>query len=364
MEIIDYENLAKLNAPFFTEFQNEFKNTLESGWYILGNKVKEFENNFAAYNDAKNCIGVANGLDALILSIKSLNIEPGAEIIVPSNTYIATILSIIHTQCKPVLVEPDITTYNIDPLRIEESITDKTRAILVVHLYGKVCEMDSIMQIARKHSLYVIEDCAQAHGAMLRDKKAGTFGDINAFSFYPTKNLGALGDAGAVLTDSEELSEKIKVLRNYGSAKKYHNQVVGYNSRLDELQAAFLSVKLKFLDKINQHKRKLASLYLTHLKEDYVKPVVNPDYYDVYHIFNIRHPRRNDLQQYLLKHNIKTEIHYPVSPIRQKALEGIIEKTVMTPVAEEIHNTTLSLPISYFHSEEDITRIIEILNRF
>jgi dTDP-4-amino-4,6-dideoxygalactose transaminase len=364
METIDYENLAKLNAPFVEDFQNEFKSLLESGWYILGNKVAAFENSFAAYNDAKYCIGVANGLDALILAIKALNIEPGSEIIVPSNTYIATILSIVHNQCKPVLVEPNIATYNIDPLKIEEKITNKTRAILVVHLYGKVCEMDTIMQIARKHNLFVIEDCAQSHGAMLRDKKSGTFGDINAFSFYPTKNLGALGDAGAVLTDSEELAEKIKVLRNYGSSKKYHNKVVGYNSRLDELQAAFLSVKLRSLDKINQHKRKLASLYLKYLKEDFIKPVVDPAYYDVYHIFNIRHPRRNELQQHLLTHKIKTEIHYPVPPIRQEAMEGIIEKTVMTPVADEIHNTTLSLPISYFHSEEDVLRVVEILNSF
>jgi len=364
MKMIEYENLAKLNAPFFDDFQNEFKNVMESGWYILGNKVKEFENDFAEYNNSKYSIGVANGLDALILAIKSLDIEPGSEILVPSNTYIATILSIIHNNCKPVLVEPDIATYNIDPSKIEEKITDKTRVILVVHLYGKICAMDEIIEIARKHNLYVVEDCAQSHGAMLKNRKGGTFGDINAFSFYPTKNLGSLGDAGAIVTDSEKLAEKVTVLRNYGSSKKYYNQVVGFNSRLDELQAAFLLVKLKHLDQINQHKRNLASLYFKYLKEDFVKPVMHPDYYDVYHIFNIRHPQRDKLKQYLLKHEIKTEIHYPVPPVKQKAMEGIFENAIVTPVADEIHDTTLSLPISYFHKEDEILRVIEILNQY
>ncbi|HET6225689.1 MAG TPA: DegT/DnrJ/EryC1/StrS family aminotransferase [Bacteroidia bacterium] len=362
--MIEYENLAKLNAPFFDEFQNEFKKVLYSGWYILGSKVSEFENDFAIYNNSKYSIGVGNGLDALILAIKSLDIEPNSEILVPSNTYIATILSIIHNNCKPVLVEPDIATYNMDPSKIEERITAKTRAILVVHLYGKICAMDKIIEIARKHNLYVIEDCAQSHGAMLKNRKAGTFGDLNAFSFYPTKNLGSLGDAGAIVTDSEKLAEKVAVLRNYGSSKKYYNQVVGFNSRLDELQAAFLLVKLKHLDQINQHKRSLASLYLKYLKDDYVKPFTHPDYYDVYHIFNIRHPQRDRLKQYLLKHEIKTEIHYPVPPVKQKAMEGIFENAIVTPVADEIHDTTLSLPISYFHTEEEIFRVIEILNQF
>lgn len=364
MEKIEYENLAKLNASFFDEFQNEFNDVLTSGWYILGNKVREFENSFASYTSTKYSIGVANGLDALILAIRSLDIPPGSEILVPSNTYIATILSIVHNGCKPVLVEPDIETYNIDPLKVEEKITDHTRAILVVHLYGKVCAMDQILQIAGKHNLYVIEDCAQAHGAMLRNKQAGSFGDINAFSFYPTKNLGALGDAGAITTNSDNLAQKAGVLRNYGSLKKYYNQDIGFNSRLDELQAAFLSIKLRSLDRINQHKRKLAKLYLDHLKEDFIKPVTHPDYYDVYHIFNVRHPQRDKLRDYLSNNNIITEIHYPVTPVRQKAMEGVFDNTVQTPIAEEIHNTTLSLPISYFHTEGDIFRVIEILNKF
>ena len=362
--MIEYENLGRLNESFFEEFQVAFKETLESGWYILGNKVKEFEKEFAAYNQTKHAVGVANGLDALILAIKALDIEPGSEILVPSNTYIATILSIIHNDCIPVLVEPDINTYNIDPAKIEEKITSRTRAILVVHLYGKLCAMDTIMEIARKKNLFVIEDCAQAHGAKLRNKRSGSFGDINAFSFYPTKNLGALGDAGAVTTDSDNLAASIAVLRNYGSSKKYHNQVVGFNSRLDEVQAAFLSIKLKRLDQINEHKRKLASLYFEFLKEDFIKPVIHPDYYDVYHIYNIRHPRRDRIQQYLLENEVRTEIHYPVPPVKQKAMEGVLPEHEQTPIANEIHDTTLSLPISYFHSKDDILRVVEVLNRF
>lgn len=363
MEQIEYENLARLNAPFFQDFQTEFNKVMESGWYILGNKVKEFEHAFATYNGTAKAIGVANGLDALILAIKALRLEPGSEIIVPSNTYIATILSIVHNQCKPVLVEPDINTYNIHPSRIEEKITAQTRAILVVHLYGKVCAMDQISDIAQRHQLHIIEDCAQAHGAKFKGRKAGSFGIAGAFSFYPTKNLGALGDAGALTTNSEVFANEISTLRNYGSQKKYYNQVVGFNSRLDELQAAFLTIKLRRLDQINSHKRKLASLYLAHLKEDFIKPQVHPDYYDVYHIFNIRHERRDQLQKYLLENGVKTEIHYPVPPVKQEAMMGILNK-VHTPIADEIHSTTLSLPISFFHSENDVYRVIELLNKF
>ncbi|HEX2847748.1 MAG TPA: DegT/DnrJ/EryC1/StrS family aminotransferase [Chitinophagaceae bacterium] len=364
METIEYESLAKLNQPFFIEFQDQFKHTMESGWYILGNKVKEFEKEFAAYNNNMHCIGVANGLDALVLSIKALGIQPGSEIIVPSNTYIATILSILQNNCKPVLVEPEIATYNIDPLKIEEKITSKTKAILVVHLYGKVCAMDAIMTIAQKHRLFVIEDCAQSHGAMQKGTKSGCFGDLSAFSFYPTKNLGALGDAGAVVTNSDQLARDVSVLRNYGSEKKYYNEKIGFNSRLDELQAAFLSVKLRRLDEINAHKRKLASLYLEQLKDDFIKPVVHPDYFDVYHIFNVRHEKRDNLKEYLLSNGIKTEIHYPVPPVSQQAMAGILDKKTETPIANKIHETTLSLPISYFHTEQDILKVIEIMNRF
>ncbi|HEY0030053.1 MAG TPA: DegT/DnrJ/EryC1/StrS family aminotransferase [Bacteroidia bacterium] len=361
--MIEYENLSKLNKPFFDEYREAFKETLESGWYILGNKVQLFEKEFAAYCGTNHSIGVANGLDALILAIKALGFKPGSEIIVPSNTYIATILSIVHNGMVPVLVEPDIATYNIDPSKIEEKITTRTAAIMVVHLYGKVCEMDSICSIAKKHGLKVIEDCAQSHGASYKNVKAGNWGDFGAFSFYPTKNLGAIADAGGLTTNDNGLADAIKVLRNYGSKTKYYNEVVGFNSRLDEVQAAFLSVKLKYLDNINDHKIKLADIYFKGLKDDFIKPVTNPDNVDVYHIFNIRHPRRDALKDYLLENGVKAEIHYPVAPNRQKAMVGILDQQE-TPIAEEIHKTTLSLPISYFHTAEDVLKVVEVMNKF
>jgi dTDP-4-amino-4,6-dideoxygalactose transaminase len=361
--MIEYENLGKLNQPFFEDYKKEFNETLESGWYILGKKVTEFEKEFSSYCGTRFCAGVANGLDALILSLNALKYAEGDEIIVPSNTYIATILAIVHNKLKPVLVEPQLETYNIDPSKIEEKISAKTKAILVVHLYGKMCAMDEILAIAKKHNLKVIEDCAQAHGAAYKNKMAGNWGDIGAFSFYPTKNLGALADAGAITTNSETLNAKIKSLRNYGSSIKYYNEVIGFNSRLDEIQAAFLSVKLKSLSKINEHKQKLAKLYLTLLKNDFILPAVHPDYTDVYHIFAIRHPKRDALKAYLVDNDIKTEIHYPLAPTQQKAMIGILDNQ-SAPLSEEIHRTILSLPISYFHSEEDILRVIEVLNKF
>jgi dTDP-4-amino-4,6-dideoxygalactose transaminase len=361
--MIEYENLFKLNQPFLDEYQQQYTSVVESGWFILGNKVAKFESEFAAYCKANFCAGVANGLDALILSLKAFDFPIGKEVIVPSNTYIATILSIMHCGLKPVLVEPDISTYNIDPTKIEEAITPKTAAIMVVHLYGKCCEMDKIQAIAKLHNLKIIEDCAQAHGAMHNQKKAGTFGDYAAFSFYPTKNLGALGDGGCVICNDEDQIDSIKKLRNYGSEKKYYNEVVGFNSRLDELQAAFLSVKLKYLDKINDHKIKLASLYQKYLKNEFIKPVSHPDYHDVFHIYPIRHTHRDKLRAYLLDKDIKTEVHYPVPPHRQKALRGLFEG-MKFPVSEEIHNTIVSLPISYFHTENDIMNVIETLNKF
>jgi len=363
MPILEYENLGRLNQPFFDEYRISFNNVLTSGWYVLGNAVKKFENDYAQYCQTRYCIGVANGLDALTIALNAFNFEPGAEVIVPSNTYIATILAIVHNRLQPILVEPDINTYNIDPAKIEEKITGKTRAILVVHLYGKICQMDAISKIAHSNNLKLIEDCAQAHGASLKNRKAGNWGHFGAHSFYPTKNLGALGDAGALTCNDEALREKVFALRNYGSKIKYKNEVVGFNSRLDEIQAAFLSVKLAKLDEINNHKRKLAALYLEHLKDDYIKPVQDPDYLDVYHIFNVRHPKRDELKAYLLKNDILTEIHYPVAPNKQAAMTGILDSQP-TPVAEEIHQTTLSLPISYFHTAADILHVIDVMNKF
>ncbi len=361
--MIEYENLAMLNAPFFDEYTKSFDKVLKSGWYILGNSVKQFEAEFAAYNKSAHCIGLASGLDAITLSIGAFGFEKGSEIIVPSNTYIATILSVMQNGMKPVLVEPAIDTYNIDPKKIEEAITPKTKAIVVVHLYGKSCDMDAITAICKKHNLKLIEDCAQSHGATFKGKHTGTFGEFGAFSFYPTKNLGALGDAGAVVCNDANLDKIIRRLRNYGSDVKYYNEVVGYNSRLDEVQAAFLSVKLKKLDEINTHKRKLAAIYLNDLKSDFIKPKVDTDYFDVYHIFNIRHEKRDELKEYLLKNEIKTEVHYPVSPSKQNALKGMLDKYEF-PISEKIHQTTLSLPISYFHTETDVNRVVEVMNKF
>ncbi|MHB8337434.1 MAG: DegT/DnrJ/EryC1/StrS family aminotransferase [Ignavibacteriaceae bacterium] len=361
--MIEYENLKNVNQPFLEDYLQSFNNLLNSGWFILGTNVKRFEEEFAKYNGSKHCIGVASGLDALILSLKAFEFERDNEVIVPSNTYIATILSIIHCGLKPVLVEPDINTYNIDPSKIEEKISPKTKALMIVHLYGKSCDMDPIIKVCKKYNLKLIEDCAQSHGAMYKNRKTGTFGEFGAFSYYPTKNLGSLGDAGAVTTDDENFAQIIRRLRNYGSDVKYYNEVVGYNSRLDEIQAGFLLVKLKKLDEINNHKRRLAKLYFENLKVDFIKPEVHNDFYDVYHIFNIRHPNRDMLREYLLKNEIKTDIHYPVPPHKQKAMQGIIIDKDF-PISEEIHSTTLSLPISFSHTEDDIYKVIEIMNKF
>lgn len=361
--MIEFENLRKLNAPFFAEYQKTFSSTLESGWYILGAQVSSFEREFAQYCNIKYCAGLASGLDALVLALKAFEFKSGTEVIVPANTYIATIISILQAGLTPVLVEPDISTYNIDPDKIEDAITGKTVAIIPVHLYGKCCEMDKILSISQRHGLKLIEDAAQAHGSMFRDQKAGSFGDIGAFSFYPTKNLGALGDAGCITTNDEKLYTRIRTLRNYGSNSKDASEAVGYNSRLDEVQAAFLKVKLKKLDEINGHKRRLANLYLQNLKRDFIMPVVEKNYFDVYHIFNIRHPQRDKIREYLLKNEIKTEIHYPIAPHKQNSMRGILGH-YNCPISEEIHNTTISLPISYFHAPTDVLKVIEVLNAF
>lgn len=360
--MIEYENLEKLNAPYRLDYEKKFSQVLQKGWYILGEQVKEFELAFAKYCGVKHCIGVGNGLDALILSLIALDLPEGSEVIVPSNTYIATILAILHAGLRPILVEPDLATYNMDPNKIEAAITSKTRVILPVHLYGKLCDMQAIMDIAHRRQLWVLEDAAQAHGAMQNNIKAGAWADLTAFSFYPTKNLGAIGDAGAITTNDDKLAEKLTSIRNYGSRVKYYNDYVGFNSRLDEVQAGFLSIKLQHLDEINQHKRQLASYYLEQIDERYIKPVTQIGFFDVYHIFNVRHPQRDKLKSYLLEQGIKTEIHYPLPPNKQKAMQGIL--TGNYPISEEIHQTTLSLPISTFHTENDIKQIIEALNKF
>lgn len=363
MKQIQYENLLELNKPFSMEYVNILKEIIENGWYILGKQVSNFEESFALYCNCRNCIGVASGLDALILSLKAFDFPSGSEVIVPANSYIATILSIVHSNMKPVLVEPDIETYNIDPKKIEEKITNKTVAVLIVHLYGKPCQMDEILYITQKYNLKLIEDCAQAHGAMFNNKKVGTFGEFGAFSFYPTKNLGALGDAGGVITNSNLLAEKIEYLRNYGSKVRYQNEYIGFNSRLDEIQAGFLSIKLKALDSINIHKRKLSKIYLDNLKSDYILPSIKNELYDVFHIFPIRHPKRDKVREYLSKKNIQTDIHYPTPPYKQNALKNILQDSNY-PITDEIHKTIISLPISVIHSERDIENVVNAMNSF
>jgi len=362
--MIPYENLKRLNTPFEDKFREKFNSVINNGHYILGPELEVFEKAYAKWHNANYCIGVSNGLDALILSLKACNFPKGSEVIVPSNTYIASILAILACQLIPVLVEPDIATYNIDPNKIEDAITPNTKAIMAVHLYGKCCQMDKIMAIKAKHNLVLVEDCAQSHGATFKGQLAGTFGEFGAFSFYPTKNLGALGDAGAIICNNESHKKTLTQLRNYGSERKYYNDIIGYNNRLDEMQAAFLSIKLKYLKEMNAHRNKLAQLYFDNLKADFILPVQDADFYDVFHIFNIRHKKRDELQQYLTNNSIGTVIHYPVPPHKQKALDGVKGIRSAYPIADEIHDTTLSIPCSFSHTEDEVMRVIEALNKF
>jgi dTDP-4-amino-4,6-dideoxygalactose transaminase len=370
MKSIEYENLHYLNEPFFEDYKSSFENVLERGWFILGKNVDTFEKEFASFLEWGKFLGVASGLDALELPLIAFDFPECSEVIVPSNTYIATINAIINAGHIPVFVEPDIRTYNIDSSKIEEKITSRTKAIMIVHLYGMPCEMDSIVSLCRKHDLKLIEDCAQSHGAKFKGRMTGTFGDANAFSFYPTKNLGALGDAGGIAVNNEELHARLKALRNYGSFAKYHNEYIGYNSRLDEIQAGFLSVKLKKLDEINRHKNKLAEIYLANLKSDFILPQKGSDCYNVYHIFPIRHEKRDALREYLERHHIKSEIHYPVAPCDQKAIQNYFEGKGLFlnendfKLSREIHSTELSLPCSSIHTENDIHYVTEVLNKF
>lgn len=360
--IIEYENLAKSNQIFFDSYQRDFRAFLEKGWFVLGENVQAFEQEFADFVGVAHCVGVASGLDALILAIDALDLPKGSEILVPSNTYIATIIAIIRNGLKPVMVEPDIQTYNINPHNIKQHITSKTKAMLVVHLYGKPCEMDSLTMLCKEYNLHLIEDCAQAHGAKFNGKNVGSFG-IGCFSFYPTKNLGALGDAGAITTNDPNLYEKLQALRNYGSHIKYINKYCGYNSRLDEIQAYFLRKKLSHLPQITQHKRMLADIYLRELDtQAFICPKVEDRCFDVYHIFNIRHSRRDELKAYLQAAGIQSEIHYPLPPHKQEGMRAYLSG--FYPISEEIHATTLSLPIALFHTKEEIAYVANTLNAY
>jgi dTDP-4-amino-4,6-dideoxygalactose transaminase len=366
---IDYENLHKLNKPFMDAYKTSFTEVLDRGWFILGKNVEAFEKAFAAYLDVPYFIGCASGLDALEIPLKCYDLPEKSEVIVPSNTYIATINAVINCGHIPVFVEPDMETYNIDADKIEEKITPKTRAIMLVHLYGRPCEMDKISELCEKYSLKLIEDCAQSHGATFRNKQTGTFG-VGAFSFYPTKNLGALGDAGGIATYDEVLYKKMKAWCNYGSNVKYQNEYIGDNSRLDEIQAGFLLEKLRGLDAINTRKREIAKLYKKGLKKEFILPKDDNQTYNVYHIFPIRHKKRDQLRGYLLENGIKTEVHYPIAPCDQKSIREWADRNNITLqpndflLSREIHATELSLPCSTIHSDDDIQYVIDVMNRF
>jgi dTDP-4-amino-4,6-dideoxygalactose transaminase len=359
---IFFENLAESNYFFTEKFKKNYSIFIKKGRYILSDFVTRFENSFANYNKSKFCIGVGNGLDALTISLNSLNLNKNSEVLVAANSYIACVMSIINANLKPVLVEPDIRTYNIDVSQIEKKINQKTKVIIAVNMYGKPCDLISLKKICKKYNLYLIEDCAQSHGATINNKMSGTFGDLGCFSFYPTKNLGSLGDAGAIICNNKNLYSKIRKIRNYGSERRYYNEIQGINSRLDEFQAAFLCIKLKYLDKINNHKIKLANIYNKYLKNDFIKPIQQIGFKDVYHIYNIRHRKRDILKKFLLKKNIITDIHYPIPPYKQACFKGFFRSKF--PISDEIHKTTLSLPISFAHTEKEIYRVIEVLNSF
>ena len=363
---IPYLNFAAAHKEIEAEIFEAFKTTYQSNWFIMGNQLKTFEEAYAAFSKVPFCAGVANGLDALILSLITLEIGEGDEVIVPSNTYIATWLAVSCVGAKPIPVEPNIDTYNICAEQIKSHISARTKAIIPVHLYGQSCEMDDIMRLANEHNLFVIEDNAQAQGAQYNNKTCGSFGDINATSFYPGKNLGALGDAGAVTTANQELFQKVQILRNYGSQEKYYNQVKGINSRLDEVQAAFLSVKLNYLNKWTGQRKSLAKVYLELLSPiaDIILPKTADKADHVYHIFLVRTHKRNELQAYLSSAGIGTLIHYPVPPHLQEAYKELNYKKGDFPIAEEIANTALSLPLYPGMSIEEISYICGEIKSF
>lgn len=369
--MIPFLDLKAINTQYRDQLIAACTQVIDSGWYICGKELEEFEHNFANYCGTRYAIGIANGLDALILTLRAWKelgkLNEGDEVIVPSNTYIASILAISQNNLKPILVEPDITTFNIDTKKIEAAITPKTKAILPVHLYGQLAAMPEIMTIAKKYNLLVLEDSAQGHGAEINGQKAGNWGDAAGFSFYPGKNLGALGDGGAITTNDAELAQMLKAIRNYGSHEKYKNLVPGVNSRLDEIQAAILNVKLKFLDQENQHRRHIADLYLKEIQNPAIElPCKNIDTetyaQHVWHLFVIRTKYREKLQQYLAENGVQTLIHYPIPPHQQQAYQEW--NGLSFPVSEQMHAEVLSLPIGPTLSMDEAKQVVQLCNGF
>lgn len=362
---ISFLDLRAINLNHRAELEGAFARVLDSGWFVMGDELAAFESEFAAYCGTKHCIGVGNGLDALHLVLGGYEIGPGDEVIVPSNTYIATWLAVSYAGATPVPVEPDERTYNLDPARLEAAITPHTKAIMVVHLYGQPADMDPINEIATRHGLKVIEDAAQAHGARYKGHRTGSLGDAAGFSFYPGKNLGALGDGGAVTTDDDMLAARIRILRNYGSKVKYHNEVKGYNSRLDELQAAFLREKLKALDNENAHRARLAAIYSGLLASAGVVLPVVPDWAGpAWHLYVIRCANRDLLQKQLQENGIGSMIHYPIPPHLQPAYAELGFARGAFPVSEAIHGSVLSLPIGPHLDEAQVKQVAACLAAF
>lgn len=365
--MIPFLDLKSLNGQYAQELKNAAARVIDSGWYIMGNELKAFEQEFAEYCGTKYCIGVANGLDALILVLRAWRelgkLKDGDEVIVQANTYIASILAITENNLVPVLVEPNSATFNLDADTVRAALTPKTKAILPVHLYGLLSPMPELMTIAEEHNLLVLEDCAQSHGAQLEGKQAGSWGDAAGFSFYPGKNLGAIGDAGAITTNDEQLAQTLTALRNYGSHKKYENIYLGLNSRLDEIQAAMLRVKLKFLPSETLRRQQIAQRYLSGIKNELIiLPEIKEPLAHVWHLFVIRCDARSALQQHLSDAGIQTLIHYPIPPHKQKAYAEMAWQSL--PITESIHEQVLSIPLDPTMSDSSIDAVIEAVNGY
>lgn len=361
---INFNQLDRGYKKYKSEYDNAATSTLESGWYIMGNNGLKFEEDFANFVGSKYCVGLNSGLDALILAFRTLEIGEGDEVIVPANTYIASAIGITENGATPIFVEPD-EYYNLDADKIEEHINDNTKAILVVHLYGQAANMKKIKEVADKYNLYLIEDCAQSHGAKFDNKTTGTWGDIGCFSFYPTKNIGAFGDSGAIVTDNEEIYEKMKMLRNYGSKVKYHNEILGVNSRLDEIQAALLSVKLSHYSELRPERELIAKKYLEGINNNnIILPTIREGAEHVWHLFVVRTTNRDEFQKFLADNGIATQTHYPIPPHLSEAYDFLGHTKGDFPITENYANTVLSLPLYEGMADEEIDYVIDIINRY
>lgn len=361
--MIPYEELSIVNAPYRKELAARFEEVVVRGRFILDREVELFEKEFSSFAGCPFGIGVASGYDALCILLRSLDLSPGGEVIVPANTCMPTVLAVIHAGFQPVLVEPDLRTYNLDPALTERAITRRTVAVVSVHLYGSCAPMPDLIAVAERAGVPVVEDCAQAHGASIFGRRAGSWGTASAFSFYPTKNLGALGDGGMVVTGSADLANKVKAYRTYGETQVDTHTYPGVNSRLDEMQAAFLRIKLRDLDRMQAHRKTIADIYDTGLSPDFIRPFRRQGYTDVHHIYAIRHPERDKLRQHLTKNEVQTKIHYPVPPHRQPALQPVLSGREF-PITDEICRTVLSLPVSTAIEPAQAEEVVRVLNRF